>query len=453
MIFADLMFLYIFIPVFALAYFIAGKLDSRSGSCARQNCVLLVFSLLFYAWGEPVFIILLVISAFITWCASLTGKENLGVAALIAFLVFFKYGNLLISMVPFTGVSAHAGIHLPIGISFYTFQSISYLLDVRNKKYEPARSFPRLLLYISMFPQLIAGPMVRYSDIEHELDERDIDSGDVAAGVFRFINGLGKKVILADQLSVITDATMGAAGSPITADMAWLGLVSFALQIYFDFSAYSDMAIGIGRCVGFHFPENFDKPYLCSSVTDFWRRWHMTLGTFFRDYVYIPMGGNRVPAFRWIANVLIVWILTGFWHGAHWNYLIWGLYFGLLLLIERCLHIRDIKGAAAVIWRFVALFFVVFGWSIFYFEDFGMMRDYIRALFFAYGASDPVMFTSTVSQHLILLTVSCLLCLPWPKKIRPDSAVLRCVWSAFLLIVSTVMLVGATNHPFLYTRF
>ena len=360
MIFADLMFLYIFIPFFALTYFIARKLDSRSGSAAAQNCVLLIFSLLFYAWGEPVFIILLVISALITWCASVTGKEPLGVAALIAFLVFFKYGNLLITLIPFADASAHAGIHLPIGISFYTFQSISYLLDVKNKKYPPAKSFPRLLLYISMFPQLIAGPIVRYSDIEHELDARDISTDDVSAGIFRFINGLGKKVILADQLSVITDATMGA-GSPVTADMAWLGLVSFALQIYFDFSAYSDMAIGIGRCVGFHFPENFDQPYLCGSVTDFWRRWHMTLGTFFRDYVYIPMGGNRVPALRWVANVLIVWILTGFWHGAHWNYLIWGLYFGLLLLIERALRIKDIKGAAAVIWRLAALFFVVFG--------------------------------------------------------------------------------------------
>ncbi len=453
MIFADLMFLYIFIPVFALAYLIAARLDSRSKATTGQNFVLLVFSLLFYAWGEPVFILLLLISAFITWRASVTGKETLGVMALIAFLIFFKYGNLLISMLPLSGVFSTAPIHLPIGISFYTFQSISYLLDVRSQKYPPARSFPRLLLYISMFPQLIAGPIVRYSDIEHELDAREIHSDDVSAGIFRFINGLGKKVILADQLSVITEATMGAAGSPVTADMAWLGLISFALQIYFDFSAYSDMAIGIGRCVGFRFPENFDQPYLCSSVTDFWRRWHMTLGTFFRDYVYIPMGGNRVPWFRWVANVLVVWILTGFWHGAHWNYLIWGLYFGVLLLIEKALRVRDAKGVIALIWRLVSLFFVVFGWSVFYFEDFGMMRDYIRALFGAYGASDSVMFTSTLSQHLILLTAAFLLCLPKPKKIRPDSAFLRCVWSAFLLIISTVMLVGATNHPFLYTRF
>ena len=416
-----------------------------------------MFSLIFYAWGEPIFIILLVFSAFVTWLAAIWGKEALGVAMLLALLVFFKYGNLFISSLSIVGFSLNAGIHLPIGISFYTFQSISYLLDVRRGRCRAQKSFTRLLLYISMFPQLIAGPIVRYTDIEHELDDRSTTTDDVAAGIFRFINGLAKKVILADQLSVITDATMGT--SPvITADMAWLGLIAFSLQIYFDFSAYSDMAIGIGRCVGFHFPENFDSPYLCSSVTDFWRRWHMSLGTFFRDYVYIPLGGNRVPAVRWVANVLAVWILTGFWHGAHWNFMIWGLYFGVLLLVEKALHIsappNDAVGRiCAVIWRLAALFFVIFGWAIFYFEDFGMMWKYIRALFFANGASDSVMFTSMLSQHLVLLVISFLLCLPKPKKIQPDNVALRCAWSAFLLIISTVMLVGATNHPFLYTRF
>ena len=448
MVFADLFFLFVFIPLFACAYLTAYFAEKKTGKMTIKNLVIVFFSLLFYAWGEPVFVLLLILSALIDHFCALRHKEAAGIVLQIILLLIFKYGRLF-----------GAGIRLPIGISFFTFQSISYLADVRKGRCQAQKDFGRLLLYISMFPQLIAGPIVRYSAVEEAMDKRKISTEDVAEGIRRFVTGLGKKVLIADQLSLIVDATMGKDPGTLSSGMAWLGLISFSLQIYFDFSGYSDMAIGMGRCMGFSFPENFKKPYLCSSVTDFWRRWHISLGSFFRDYVYIPLGGNRVPLFKQLRNIFVVWALTGFWHGAAWNYLIWGLYFGILLTAEKLLYYRREKkeaaGIAGVLRRIVSLFFVVCGWGIFYFEDMKKGAAFFRQLFAGGVAfSQDYLLKGLLSQNMFLLSVALILCILPKFKLKgkvmtPGLSLI----SVIILMASAIMLVGATNHPFLYTRF
>ncbi len=494
MVFADLFFLYIFLPLFILLYGGVYLLEKKSGETKCRNAVLILFSILFYVWGEPVYILLLIGGVLIDYVCARTHKEILGIVLHLVLLAVFKYGNLLLSTIASAGVipsltvvSGEAGrlpailtsagertvsIRLPIGISFYTFQSISYLADVRGKKCEPQKSFFRLLLYISMFPQLIAGPIVRYTAVAAEIDKRSTTEKDFAEGIRRFIMGLAKKVILADQLAVIVEQTMGSELNGLSTGMAWLGLIAFSLQIYYDFSGYSDMAIGMGRCMGFTFPENFDRPYLCNSVTDFWRRWHISLGSFFRDYVYIPLGGNRTGKAKWVFNILLVWALTGFWHGASWNFLIWGVYFGVLLLLEKLLVTR--KGA---LYRIFSLFLIVLGWGIFYFDDFGKMRSFFGILFglSSSAAAGGFLLKTLLSQNAFLLAAAILLCgLPTTGKdhaTEKDPAgngrengrssegagtpvwILRTIFSVALLVVSVLLLIGASTHPFLYTRF
>jgi len=471
MVFADLFFLYVFLPLFIFLYGGAYLLEKRSGDTKARNAVLILFSLFFYVWGEPVYILLLIGGVLIDYVCARTHKEIAGIVLHLLLLAVFKYGNLLLSTAASAGVTSpltSVSIRLPIGISFYTFQSISYLADVRAKKCEPQKRFFRLLLYISMFPQLIAGPIVRYTSVAAEIEKRSASDRDFAEGIRRFITGLAKKVILADQLAVIVEQTMGSDLNGLTTGMAWLGLIAFSLQIYYDFSGYSDMAIGMGRCMGFTFPENFDRPYLCSSVTDFWRRWHISLGSFFRDYVYIPLGGNRTGKAKWVFNILLVWALTGFWHGASWNFLIWGVYFGILLLLEKALVTH--KGA---LYRIFSLFLIVLGWGIFYFDDFGKMRVFFGILFGAASnaAAGGFLLKTLLSQNAFLLAAAILLCgLPARKETaagkkaahhrsgkRKDAGapvwILRALWSAALLIVSVLLLIGASTHPFLYTRF
>ena len=460
MIFADLFFIYIFLPAFALCTMLAHFADARGGGMRFQNAVLIVFSFVFYAWGEPIYVFLILAGVFVDYICAMTGHERLAVVFHVLSLVVFKYGNLiLVTVAQAGGPEPVIDIRLPIGISFYTFQSITYLLDVRRGVCEPQKNPFYLFLYIAMFPQLVAGPIVRYRTIERQIRSRHIRTADLVYGVHRFLTGLAKKVLLANQLADLTAATLDTDPQVMTTGMAWLGIFAFALQIYFDFSGYSDMAIGMGRCMGFRFEENFRQPYLCASVTDFWRRWHISLGTFFRDYVYIPLGGNRVSGTRHIFNIMLVWLLTGFWHGAHWNYLLWGLYYGLLLILEKHTVLKhaqpeDRAMPARIAGHVASLFFVLAGWGIFYFEDFSRMGAFFRNLFFGNVVANDALCAGLFRQNLFLLIVCVIACLPKPRKQLFAAASLPgIIWSVLLLTASTLLLIGATSNPFLYTRF
>lgn len=463
MVFADLFFLFAFLPAFALCYLLA----SRAEGNRVKNAVLVVFSLIFYAWGEPVYVFLLVLCALLNWLVGLgVGRAGrgktfwliVGLVVNLAILGVFKYlgffGELLGVPVP--------ALALPIGISFYTFQSISYLVDVYRHTTPVQRRFRDLLLYISMFPQLIAGPIVRYGTVASEISQRHVDIHDLSEGMMRFLRGLGKKVILANQLSVVSSQLLSGNGLENLSTLgSWVGILAFTLQIYFDFSGYSDMAIGIGRCIGFHFNENFDHPYCCVSITDFWRRWHISLGTFFRDYLYIPLGGNRRHQ---ALNILVVWMLTGFWHGASWNFLIWGLFYGLIVMLEKYTLLKVIQRVPKVLLHVYSMLLVVIGWGIFYFEDFGQMLHFFNAFFGRAEAFSDFAALNLLSSYGWLWVAAIVFCLPvreWLTRVTSPIAerhpalatTTQCIMAFILLTASVALLVGATNNAFLYTRF
>lgn len=494
MVFSDLFFLFVFIPAFIVCYVLAGWLDKALSPSTRpdipspdeemgrsrhvvKNFILVLFSLLFYAWGEPVYVFLMLVSVLINYGVgraighfTLKGRKLwliVGITVNLSILGTFKYMNFICGIFRDCGIDMpDPKIALPIGISFYIFQSISYLVDVYRRETPVQKSFWGLLLYISMFPQLIAGPIVRYSTVAHEIHERHVTAKDIADGVFRFLLGLGKKVILANQLGDIATQNLGAGLEHSSVAGAWIGLLAFALQIYFDFSGYSDMAIGIGRCLGFHFCENFDHPYCSRTITEFWRRWHMSLGSFFRDYVYIPMGGNRRHQ---LINIMVVWMLTGLWHGASWNFLLWGLYFGIILLVEKHTILRIRDKVPAPLLHIYAMALVLMGWGIFYFDDISRMGNFFSI---AFGQTGADLFTFTDESLLFdkfwLLLAALMLCAPVRTGISnlserllvKDSSVHhgavaagRVTLSAIVLIISVALLIGATNNAFLYTRF
>ena len=392
-------------------------------------------------------------------------------------LVFGLIGNLLI-----LGIFKYAGffaqvlndmglpvgvpqISLPIGISFYTFQSISYLVDVYRRESPVQYKFKDLLLYISMFPQLVAGPIVRYGTVAEEIHNRSVCIKDFSDGAFRFLIGLGKKVILANQFSEIADQFLADGLGSLSMSGAWIGVLAFTFQIYFDFSGYSDMAIGMGRCLGFHFNENFNHPYCCNSITDFWRRWHMSLGSFFRDYVYIPLGGNRSHQ---SLNIMIVWFLTGMWHGASWNFIIWGLYFGLIVMIEKYTILRIKDRVPGVLMHIYSLLLVVVGWGIFYFDDFGNMTQFFSSFVGNTAYQSDVIEQGALLDNFWLWVAAIVFSLPIRSRIvgladrlLPGDNVLkgilfvsaRVVVSVAILTLSVALLVGATNNAFIYTRF
>lgn len=480
MVFSDLFFLFAFLPAFALCYLLAAWVDRRKAmpSFSWRNAMLVVFSLIFYAWGEPVYVLLMLASVVVNYFVGLgidrhedrKRKRHLiiGLVFNIGILFVFKYAGFLVdNLETLIGKTSHLSsltshLALPIGISFYTFQSISYLIDVYRRTTPVQRSFKNLLLYISMFPQLIAGPIVRYGTIATEITDRHVNSRDLAEGMMRFLRGLGKKVILANQLSEISSRLLTGSGLEQLSTLgSWVGILAFTLQIYFDFSGYSDMAIGIGRCLGFHFNENFDHPYCCDSITDFWRRWHISLGTFFRDYLYIPLGGNRRHQ---ALNILIVWMLTGFWHGASWNFLIWGLFYGLIVMLEKYTLLRVKQRIPKLFLHIYSLLLVVIGWGIFYFEDFGQMRHFFKAFFGGSEAFSDFITINTIGTYGWLWIIAILFCLPmrewvnhwtsrWTDKHPALLLVTRSILALFLLTVSVALLVGATNNAFLYTRF
>ena len=480
MVFSDLFFIYVFIPAFALCYLLGGLIDKHilgdagSKSLAARNTMLVVFSLIFYAWGEPTYVFLMLGSVLVNYLCGMAihrstarrkGALAVGVGLNLIILGTFKYLGFFARQLIGLGMEVEAPeIALPIGISFYTFQSISYLVDVYRKDSPVQRTFKGLLLYISMFPQLIAGPIVRYGTVADEINARHVSRDDIAEGVYRFLIGLGKKVIIANQFSEIADQFLVTDFANLTASGAWVGILAFTMQIYFDFSGYSDMAIGIGRCLGFHFNENFNHPYCCDSISDFWRRWHMSLGSFFRDYVYIPLGGNRRHQ---PLNIFVVWFLTGMWHGASWNFIIWGLYFGFIVMTEKYTLLRVKDRIPGVLLHVYSLVLVVLGWGIFYFEDFGQMTRFFTVLFGG-GELHDFVTESALASNFWLWVVAVLFCMPLRRQAARGIARLfgegttteqaivmtaRLVYSVAALVLSTALLVGATNNAFLYTRF
>lgn len=481
MVFSDLFFLFVFLPAFILLYRLGGWLDDRHSpdqlnpSHCWRNAVLVVFSLLFYAWGEPVYVLLMIVTVLLNYLSALwmvrsvsTRKIALVTGLVMNLLILgsFKYLGFFARTLDSLGLEVPVPeISLPIGISFYIFQSVSYLVDVYRSDAPAQRRYADLLLYISMFPQLIAGPIVRYDTIAREINSRNASAEDIYDGVFRFLIGLGKKVILANQFSEISDRFLVDGLGSLSTGGAWVGILAFTFQIYFDFSGYSDMAIGIGRCLGFHFKENFNHPYCCDTITDFWRRWHMSLGSFFRDYVYIPLGGNRRR--QWF-NILVVWFLTGMWHGASWNFIIWGLYFGLIIMVEKFTIIPWKDRIPRPLLHVYALLIVVLGWGIFYFDDMGALPTFFQAIF---GASDhPTDFTveGALFDNFWLWITAILFCMPvrrWvssvPERLMPGhmgivgniTLLSRLVVATVILVISVALLIGATNNAFLYTRF
>lgn len=390
MLFSSLTFLFGFLPILLILYFI---IKNRK----YKNVVLLIFSLLFYAWGEPKYILLMLLTILIVYIfgilidkfdreKKLTLKKLsliLCIILVLGSLIFFKYSNFLIENINsiFNTKINLINVIMPIGISFYTFQILSYIIDLYNKKIKLQKNYFSLALYVSLFPQLIAGPIVRYETVEEEIDNRKETKEDVIAGTKRFIIGLSKKVIIANQMALLADLIFNKHNGSYGTSIIWLGTLAYTLQIYFDFSGYSDMAIGLGRIFGFHFLENFDYPYISKSVTEFWRRWHISLSTWFRDYVYIPLGGNRVNKFKWIRNIILVWLLTGLWHGAAWNFIIWGIYYGLLLLFEKLFLNKLLNKLPSIINWLYTFIIVMIGWMIFRSNSLNELLLFIKTMF------------------------------------------------------------------------
>ena len=457
MVFSNLIFLYLFLPVCLIAYFFCPGIRAK-------NAVLILFSLIFYAWGEPVYLLLMIASAAVNWYFGLLIERRRKKIFLILALVLdlgclavFKYAGFFVeNLNAVFGASIPVPqIALPIGISFYTFQALSYTVDVWRGDVPAQRSFAKLLLYISLFPQLIAGPIVRYKDVASQLGTRCLSSEQFSSGVQRFAIGLGKKVLLANNIGALWD--IYAAAPELSFAGAWLGALAFSLQLYFDFSGYSDMAIGLGRMLGFEFLENFNYPYISKSVTEFWRRWHMSLGTWFRDYLYIPLGGNRRGLPRQILNILIVWALTGLWHGANWTFLLWGLYYAVFLILEKVFLLKKLE-KVPVLAHIYALLVAVVGWMLFQLNSVGEVVHYWGAMFGASGAAATAADAFYARSYAVILFVAAIAATPVPKKLfqripQRVQNVLTPVLVALSLVISTAYLVDATYNPFLYFRF
>ncbi len=468
MVFADLLFLYLFLPFLLAAYYVA--------RANLRNAVLLVASLLFYAWGEPLWVLLLVGSAAVDYhCGRYLGARTdpaarrwglvISLVVNLGLLAVFKYAGFLVgNLNALTGLGLPVpAIVMPIGISFYTFQKISYTVDVYRGRAPVQESFPDFLLFVALFPQLIAGPIVRYTEIAGELASRSTLPSDLEAGLRRFIVGLFKKVAVANFAGHLAAVWLHREPQFQTVAGAWLGAVMFTVQIYYDFSGYSDMAIGLGRMFGFHFPENFDHPYVSRSVTEFWRRWHMTLGRFFRDYLYIPLGGNRRRVY---LNLLVVWFLTGLWHGASWNFVIWGLYYLVFLILEKTFLRRLLERLPRVISHLYLLLVVIVGWVFFYFTDLSQALSHLRLMFFL-GDVPAIDFPVRIAlaNNLYWLVLALAFCAPLAavlgRGLRAAEARLgaaagfavRLTASLAGLGISTMLLVGQSYNPFLYYRF
>lgn len=453
MLFSSLLYLCFFLPIVIVLH---GVLPVR-----MRNGFLLLASVFFYAWGEISYIPLIAVTAVANWLIGLAMRKSEGgklrvllILALvmdIGLLAYYKYAGFLLGMV---GLRAFAPqVVLPLGISFYTFQTMGYIIDVYRKKIPAERNLLDYGTFVLLFPQLIAGPIVNYVDIAAELKKRALTAEDMEAGMKTFIKGLACKVLLANQLGLLWERAQGAGFDALSAPAAWLCMIAFGLQIYFDFAGYSLMAIGIGHIFGFKFPTNFNHPYAAVSITDFWRRWHMTLSGWFRSYVYIPLGGNRKGFARGIVNMFVVWTLTGLWHGPSWNFVLWGVYFFVWLTLERTV-LKNWLARAGGLRNVYALLVVLIGWVLFTFEDLGQGVEYLRRMFSPRFSVDVLYF---LRNNIVLLVVAAAACIPaaargitrWMSYNRFTA----CAAYGGLLLLSIACLIGDTYNPFIYFRF
>lgn len=484
MVFSCIPFVFFFLPLCLILYYavpFSWKIQNRyfHYDIHVKNGILLAFSLVFYAWGEPVYILLMLFSTLLDY-ANGRLMERFGrtkgrrafflccsICTNLALLAFFKYADFAVSLVNgLTGADFPLpGIRLPIGISFYTFQTMSYIIDLYRGEVETEHSYLSYLTYVSMFPQLVAGPIVRFSDIRAGLHGRKITSEEMEKGLFRFMMGLFKKVLLANQVGALWEEIRALGADGMGVSTAWLGAVCFTLQLYLDFSAYSDMAIGMGRMLGFRFHENFRYPLTAVSVTDFWRRWHVSLSTWFRDYVYIPLGGNRRGLARHLLGIAVVWFLTGLWHGASLNFILWGIYYGILLALEKYVWGRGLAAIPKCFQHLYALVIVVFGFVIFAVTDMRELSRYIGFLFsFAPGRLVDEHFLWYIRNYGAVIAASAVVSCPVYPWLAEKLSGLRgtahraasafaCACVVALFLLSTAYMVSDTYNPFLYFRF
>ena len=468
MVFSSLTFMYIYLPIVLGIYFLVPKV--------LRNSVMFIAGLLFYAWGEPVYLWIMVLSTLIDYTAGLFMHKYddkpairrlcllVSVVMNISLLSVFKYSGFFVSTInSLIGTSIPVpNVSLPIGISFYTFQSMSYTIDLYMRNIPVQKNPITFATYVTLFPQIVAGPIVRYSDVQNEIDHRTISLDLVGEGVGIFVKGLAKKVLLANNIGALWATIKAQDISTLPAATAWLGILAFTFQIYFDFSGYSDMAVGLGKMLGFNFPENFNFPYISKSISEFWRRWHITLGSWFKSYVYIPLGGNRKGLGRTVFNLFITWMLTGFWHGASWNFVLWGLYFGVIIILERLFLGNWLKKIPAVLQVAYSFILVVFGWILFEFDKLSNVWIFFKAMFggnaLGFANADTlyyllsyilvfaicIFFSSDVSQKLALKIKA-----KFPKVWEYSTPVV-CI---IVLLICTAYLADATYNPFLYFRF
>ncbi len=461
MLFSSNVFLYFYLPIVLVLYYLSPR--------KLRNLTLFLMSLVFYGWGEPVYVVLMVATILLNYVFGawvLKRKEQqksakavlaVGVAANLLILGFFKYAGFVMenlqAVLPFLSSVKAPEITLPIGISFYVFQSMSYIIDVYRDDAPVQKNPITFGTYVTLFPQLIAGPIVRYADVAQQLQSRRENMTMFASGIRMFIVGLAKKVLLANQMGALWQQLQNQSGTL----SAWVGMAAYALQLYFDFSGYSDMAIGLGRMLGFEFLINFDYPYISKSVTEFWRRWHISLSTWFREYVYIPLGGNRKGIRRQILNLLIVWGLTGLWHGASWNFLLWGLYYGILLILEKVVLLKVLKKTPAVVNHLYTMVIVLLGWSLFYFEDMGALGGFLAKAFSLTETS--VAGVNQILAYLPLMLVSAVAATPVGALVYRKIS--QKTWGryasigvcAVLMLLCVAALVSQSYNPFIYFRF
>ncbi|MFD6511003.1 MBOAT family O-acyltransferase [Bacillus sp. NPDC060175] len=468
MVFSSLVFLFLFLPLTILIYYVSPKV--------LRNLILCIFSLIFYAWGEPVYIVIMIFSTIFDYANGILidkYKNRKGITKAIfinsiiinlGILGFFKYYGFVVDNINtiFNLNIQVETLPLPVGISFYTFQTMSYVIDVYLGKVQAQKNIISFGTYVTMFPQLVAGPIVKYSDIDKQLQERKVTFDRFGEGMELFVRGLALKVLLANNIGLLWTSVKATSISELTVLTAWIGIIAFAFQIYFDFRGYSAMAQGLGKMFGFDFPENFNYPYISKSVTEFWRRWHISLGSWFREYVYIPLGGNRTGLMKQLRNLFVVWLLTGLWHGANWNFIIWGLYFGLFVTLEKLFLLKWLKNRMSFIGHMYTLFIVLIGWVFFEFENLSVAIDFIGTMFgFNQSAflDNKTLYYFTTNFMLFFVLAIC--STPFPKRafvyIREKSklpgAIGIPVFYVVLVVLSTAYLVNATYNPFLYFRF
>ena len=470
MVFSSLVFIFVFLPITLFIYYLSPK--------KFKNLVLLIASLIFYAWGEPIYIFLMIFTTIFSYFSAIlidkykNGKGSslaifiLSVIMNLCVLCFFKYYGFFIDNINnlFSMNINVKKLPLPVGISFYTFQTLSYIIDVYLQKVPVQKNIISFSTYVTMFPQLVAGPIVKYGDINKQLDNRKESLDKFGEGVSYFIRGLSKKVLLANNIGLLWSNVKALSPDKLSILSAWLGILAFTFQIYFDFSGYSDMAIGLGKFFGFDLMENFNYPYISKSITEFWRRWHISLGSWFREYVYIPLGGNKKGALKQYRNLFIVWFLTGFWHGANWNFIIWGLYFGVLITFEKIFILKWLDKLPSFINHIYTLIIIIVGWAIFEFENTNVMFSFIKIMFGM--GSNPFIDSQSIYYlytNLFLFILAVVFSTPLPKKlfekfiynIKLNSYTKLAVPAIYLILIflCTAYLVNETYNPFLYFKF